>query len=63
MEPALPIDFYNHKMDRMDPELAKALREGLASTVPSFGVGLDDLQEDYSRVSATPCGFDAELRS
>lgn len=52
MEPALPIDFYTHKMDRMDPELVKALREGLTSTVPSFGAGSDDHpHENYSRVS------------
>lgn len=54
MEPALPTDFYTHKMDRMDPELAKALRDGLASSVPSFGVvSDDDLQENYSRVSTS----------
>lgn len=52
MDPELPSDFYNHKLDRMDPELAKALREGVNSTVPSFGIGSErDEEENYNGVS------------
>lgn len=52
MEAVLPHDFWNHKMDRMDPELTKALRAGVASTAPSFGLDSDEeAPEEYSRVS------------
>lgn len=53
MYAALPIDYWNHKLDRMDPELAKALREGVASTQPSFGTDSGGKPlEHYSRVSS-----------
>lgn len=55
MKAALPSDFWTRKMDRMDPELAKALREGVTSTVPSFGLGPDEqVPEVFSRVSFLP---------
>lgn len=51
----LPLDYYNRKLDRMDPELARALREGQMSTAASFGLGsADELDHppDFSNVSA-----------
>lgn len=51
MEAALPVDFYNHKFDRMDPELAKALRASVTSDVPSWGVESVEKPEEYSPVS------------
>lgn len=37
MAAKLPENFYNRNFDRMDPQLAKALREGVMSTADSFG--------------------------
>lgn len=51
MEAALPTDFYNHKLDRMDPDLAKALRDSVTSDVPSWGVDSAEEPEVYSPVS------------
>lgn len=58
MEPALPPDFYNHKMDRMDPELARAIREAVTSTAPSFGAGSENEPFACTRVSLFLLGRD-----
>lgn len=53
MHAGLPHRFYAHKLDRMDPELAKALREGEMGTAASFGLdSADELEdpEDFSKV-------------
>lgn len=52
VEAALPVDFYNHKFDRMDPELARALRDSVTSDAPSWGVESAEEPEVYSPVSA-----------
>lgn len=55
MHAELPQDFYNHKLDRMDPELAMALREGVMSTAASFGLDpAEDLEDPrgFGNVSA-----------
>lgn len=54
MKAALPTDFWNHKLDRMDPELAKALREGVATTPPgSFHTDFaGNPYEHYTQVSS-----------
>ncbi|KAJ1299924.1 hypothetical protein OPQ81_005365 [Rhizoctonia solani] len=49
MKPTLPYDFYNRKIDRMDPELGKALREGVTDTAPSFGAGSTEDVRKFSR--------------
>lgn len=51
MKAALPLDFYNHNFDRMDPELFKALRDSITSDVASWGVESAEVPEMYSPVS------------
>ncbi|KAJ4424516.1 hypothetical protein N0V82_000840 [Gnomoniopsis sp. IMI 355080] len=51
MNAELPHDFWNRQFDRMDPELAKVLREGAMSTANSFGLGPAESNEDLGKYS------------
>lgn len=59
MRAKLPYHYYNRAFERMDPKLAKALREGVATTAGSFGFcstcDTPSVSLEVSKVSVSSC--------